>query len=263
VKILRLELLLFVFIGGVIFGSPEFVYAQTEPKWRWQTGLSLSYLRGDYGQDEDTGVFYSAATIKRYLKKGDLTLVVPYLDISNDGATIIDGEVEPVEGAGGGSGLGDIVLKGRYYAVEQDGLIPFIDMVGSIKFPTADEDEGLGTGKTDYTIMAEFTRRLENKKWIALGELGYTFIGDPSGYNADNRWLYNIGLAYELDPEMTVSGYIDGRTAIFDGNDDPLSLLLAAEYKFRPDIRFDAMLEIGLSDGSPDFGITFGLRKRF
>jgi len=51
-------------------------------------------------------------------------------------------------------------------------------------------------------------------------------------------------------------------TAIFDGNDDPLSVLLIGEYKFRPDLRLDTMLEFGLNDGAPDFAITFGLRKR-
>jgi hypothetical protein len=70
-------------------------------------------------------------------------------------------------------------------------------------------------------------------------------------------------LAYELDPKITLSGYLDGRTAIFEGNDDPLSVLLIGEYKFRPDLRFDILLELGLNDGAPDIGITFGLRKRF
>jgi len=162
----------------------------------------------------------------------------------------------------GGEGLGDVILKGRYYAVQQDGPLPFIDLVGSIKFPTADEDKGLGTGKTDFTGMVEIARRLENPDWIVLGEIGYTIVGDPSGFDADNRWLYSIGLAYEIDPAITLSGYIDGRTAIFEGNDDPLSILLIGEYKFRPDLRLDTLLELGLNDGAPDFAITFGIRKR-
>jgi hypothetical protein len=261
VKYRLFTLTLLAWTGGALVGSPDFSCADAAPTW--QTGLSFSYLTGDYGEDKDTDIYYSALTIKRYLEKGDVTLTVPYLDISADGATFVGGEVEPVDGVDGGSGLGDIILKGRYYAVAQDGLIPYIDLVGSIKFPTADEDEGLGTGKTDFTCMVEFARRLKNQAWIALGEVGYTFVGDPSGYDADNRWLYSAGLAYELDPKTTLSGYLDGRTAIFAGNDDPLSVLLIGEYKFRPDLRFDTILEIGLNDGAPDFGVTFGLRKRF
>jgi hypothetical protein len=252
---------LFAWIGGALIGSPDFSCADEKPTW--QTGLSFSYLTGDYGEDENTDIYYTAVSVKRYLERGDVTLTVPYLDISADGATFVGGQVEPVSGGGSGAGLGDIILKGRYYAVEQDGLMPYIDLVESIKFPTADEDKGLGTGKADFTCMVEFARRFSNEDWIALGEVGYTFVGDPSGYDAHNRWLYSAGLAYILDPKITLSGYLDGRTAIFEGNDDPLSILLIGEYKFRPDLRFDTLLEIGLNDGAPDFGITVGVRKRF
>jgi len=254
-----LSLTFLVCIGGMLIASP-ISSAQEAP--RWQYGLSLSYMTGDYGEDDDTDIFYTAATVKRYLKKGDVTLIVPYVDISADGVTFVGGDVESVSGADGGSGLGDIILKGRYYAVEQDGLLPFIDLVGSVKFPTADEDKGLGTGEVDFTVLTEFARRLSNDAWIALAEFGYTFVGEPSGYDVDNRWIYSVGLAYEVDPEVTLSGYFDGRTAIIDGKDDPLSILLVGEYKYRRDLRFDGMLEFGLNDGAPDFGITFGVRKR-
>jgi hypothetical protein len=265
VKYNRLTITSLVIIGGVLFCSPVFVYAQTEPNFapKWQAGLSFSFLTGDYSQDDTSEMFYSAASIKRYLEKGDITLTVPYINISSDGTTFIDGEPMMIPGADGGSGLGDIILKGRYYAIEQDQWLPYIDLVGSIKFPTADEDKGLGTGKTDFTFMAEFTRKIKNTNWTALGELGYTFVGEPSGYNTNNRWLYSAGLAYQYTPQIILSGYLDGRTAIFEGNDDPLSILLAGQYKYRPDILFDLSLEVGLNDGAPDMGITFGVRKRF
>lgn len=252
-----------VWIMAAFFGSVEFSFAGSGDSPTWQYGLSFSYMTGDYGTDEDTDIYYTAVSIKRYFGEGDITLTIPYLDISDDGATFVGGVVEPVQGAGGGSGLGDVILKGRYYAVEQDELLPYIDLVGSIKFPTADEDKGLGTGETDFTFMVEFARRLQNERWIALLDLGYTFVGEPSGYDVDNRWIYSIGAAYELDPDITLSGYIDGRTAIFEGNDDPLSILLMGEYKYFPDLRFDTVLEFGLNDGAPDFGITFRVRKRY
>ena len=237
--------------------------ALADEKPMWQTGLSFSYLTGDYGRDEDTDIYYTAASIRRYLKKADITLTVPYLDIEGDDVTYVGGQVEPLDGGDGGEGLGDILLKGRYYAIPQEGLVPFINLVGMVKFPTADEDKGLGTGKTDFTGKLEFARRLKKEGWFALGEVGYTFVGEPDGYDADNRWLYAAGLAHELDPKITISSYLYGRTAIFEGNDDPLSILLISEYKFQPDLRFDTMFHFGLNDGAADFGITLGLRKRF
>lgn len=245
---------------AVLGGLPALGWAQESPTWQY--GLSFSYMTGDYGQKQDTDILYAAAAIKRYFEKGDVTLTVPYVDVSDGGVTFIDGGAEVVAGAGSGSGLGDIVLKGRYYAVAQEGWLPFIDLVGSLKLPTADEDEGLGTGKPDFTVMAEFARRLKRQPWIVLAELGYTFVGEPSGYDVENRWLYSIGVAYEVNPKVTLSGYLDGRTAIFRGNDDPLSVLLIGEYKWRPDFRLDTMLELGLNDGAPDLAVTVGVRKR-
>ncbi len=248
-----------LWIAGVLIASIGPVNAATDPTW--EGGLFFSYLTGDYGQDRSSEIYYGALMLKRYLGRGDITLTVPYLRTS-EGVTFVGGNVEPDRSGSGGSGLGDIILKGRYYAVEQDGWRPFIDLVGSIKFPTADPDEGLGTGEPDFTALSEFTWRLGDSPWIALAELGYTFVGKPPGVDVRNRWLYSIGLGYELNPKMTLSGYLDGRTAIFEGNENPLSILLISEYRFRPDLRFDTMFEVGLTDGAPDFGITLGLRQR-
>ena len=244
--------------------APAYAEAVARPSadtdYKWEGGLFFTYLTGDYGQDRTSDLYYAAAMIKRYLGWGDVTLTVPYL--AADGLTVIGGTAEPGSTAGNVSGLGDILLKGRWYAIEQQGLLPFIDLVGSIKFPTADADRGLGTGEPDFTILSEYAWRLGDGPWIALAELGYTFVGKPAGMDAKNRWLYSAGLAYEANPKLTLSGYLEGRTAIFEGNEDPLSVLLIGQYKLRLDLRCDTMFEIGLTDGSPDFGITLGFRKR-
>lgn len=261
-------LALFLSLAGALLAPGRPAYADTVSKstnaqdYTWEGGVFFSYLTGDYGQGSTTDIYYAAAMLKRYLGWGDVTLTVPYLDISSSGVTFVGGTAESDGTGTGGSGLGDIILKGRYYAVQQDGLLPFIDLVSSVKFPTADADKGLGTGKIDFTILSEFAWCLGDSHWTALAELGYTFVGEPDGMDAKNRWLWNVGLAYDVDPKLTLSAYLDGRTAIFEGNENPLSVLLIGQYKLQPDLRFDALFEFGLTDGSPDFGVTLGLRKR-
>jgi len=76
-----LSLNLAVWIVGMLIASPDLSCADEAPTWQY--GLSLSYLTGDYGEGEDTEIFYTAATLKRYFEKGDLTLTIPYLDISD------------------------------------------------------------------------------------------------------------------------------------------------------------------------------------
>lgn len=249
-----------LWMGIVLIGSADVSFAGAT--YSWEGGGSFSYLRGDYGQEQDSEIYYTALTVKRYFTRGDLTVTIPYLKMPTEGVTFVGGELEATGTGGGGSGLGDILLKGRYYAVEQAGLLPFIDLVGSLKFPTAARDKGLGTGEFDFTILTELAWRLGDSPWVALAELGYTLVGRPAGLDARNRWLYSLGLAYELDAKTTLSSYLDGRTAIFPGNEDPLSILLVGQYKFRPDLRLDAMMEFGLTDGAPDFGFSVGLRRR-
>jgi hypothetical protein len=258
----------FLSLAGVLLAPGRPAYAETgskssdAPDYKWEAGLFFSYLTGDYGQDRTSEVYYASLMLKRYLGWGDVTLTIPYLDIPENGVTFVGGTPESDGTSTGGSGLGDIILKGRLYAVEQDGLLPFIDLVGSVKFPTADPDKGLGTGELDFTVLSEFTWRLGDSPWLALADFGYTFVGKPDDMDVKNRWLYSAGLAYELNPQLTLSGYLDGRTAIFEGNTDPLSVLVLGQYKIYPDLRFDTMLEFGLNKGAPDFGVTLGLRKR-
>lgn len=247
-------------MAGMMVSSPPAASAEDRPAWQY--GLAFSYLTGDYGADENTDILYGAAVLKRFFPRGDVTATIPWLDVSGGGVTLIDGGAEPIAGAAGGSGLGDIVLKGRYYAVQQSGPLPFIDLVASLKLPTASEAKGLGTGKQDFTLAAEFARVLPGNRWIVLGELGHTFVGDPSGYDASNRWLYNLGLACRTSPRTMLSGYLEGRTAVFAGNDDPLSLLLGGEFKLTPGLYLDTMVETGLNDGAPDLGVTIAIRKR-
>jgi hypothetical protein len=250
---------LLVCTAGALIVSSGPAHAATDPTW--EGGLFFSYLTGDYGRERRSDTYYGALMLKRYLGWGDLTVTVPYLQ-NSEGVTFVGGDVEPVPDGGSGSGLGDIILKGRYYAVAQDGWLPFIDLVAGIKVPTADADEGLGTGEPDFTALGEFTWRLGDSPWSVLADLGYTLVGKPPGVDARNRWLYSLGLACEVDPKVILSGYLDGRTAIFEGNENPLSILLIGEYRFRPDLRFDTMFEFGLTSGAPDFGITLGLRQR-
>ena len=221
-------------------------------------------MTGDYGEPTQTDLIYLPFVAKRYFSQGDLTLTLPFIDISTDGnAAVSTGDIITLTDSDkqDGSGLGDVLLKGRYYAVEQRDHWPFIDFVAKLKLPTADENKNLGTGETDLSLVSEFSRRI-NAEWFALAELGFSWIGDPPGADFNNWWIYSIGAGHAYSSNVTLEGFLDGRTALVDGNDDPLSALFSMEYKINPDLRIDSLAEIGLNDGAPDVGITIGIRQR-
>lgn len=232
----------------------------------WQAGLSLSWQSGDYGEPEDTDLLYIPVSVKRYFERGTISMSVPYLDLSTEGfATVIDGAVQNV-GEGGsretGSGLGDIVLRGLFEAKEQEDGWPFIDLTTKLKVPTGDEEKGLGTGEADIGFGVELTRVLDHGFYL-MSELGYTFIGEPSGFRLQDRWSYAIGAGRQATRQLQLTAMLDGRTSLTPGNDDPLSLLLFGTWKESDALLLDAMFEFGLNDGSPELGITVGARHRW
>lgn len=230
--------------------------------YTWQVESSMTYLTGKYGTDQDTSLIYVPVTVKRFLNKGDVSLIVPYIDMNTDGGmTVIDGTVVPGNGSGG-SGLGDVSLKGRYNWIEQNDKLPFVDLVARLKFPTADEDKGLGTGEFDMGFGVELSRRFEND-YIGFADLTYTFIGDPPDVEYDNRIDADLGVGYQFTPELMGSVSYDFRSAISSSSSDAHSLSFLGNYKISPQVRTYGMIEVGLSDGAPDYGITVGASYRF
>jgi len=51
--------------------------------------------------------------------------------------------------------------------------------------------------------------------------------------------------------------------AISPGRDNPLEFRFGAEYKVVQAVRLTGSVSVGLSDGSPDYGVSGGLAWRF
>jgi len=94
------------------------------------------------------------------------------------------------------SGLGDILVGGRYY-FNEEGKYPDIEGVASIKLPTADKDKGLGTGKSDAGIRMEASKHFHKIMFWEAG-LGFTWMGDPAGIDYQNRWTITLESAVTL-----------------------------------------------------------------
>lgn len=231
-------------------------------EYAWQVESSMTYETGKYGADQDTKLFYWPVSLKRFFSQGDVSLTVPYVDLETPGGrTVIDGAVVPGNGTGG-SGLGDVSVKGRYNWIEQTDKLPYVDLIARLKLPTADEGKGLGTGEADMGFGVELSRRFLDD-YIGFADLTYTFIGDPPGVNYDNRIDADLGLGYQFTQEWMGSVSYDFRSAISSGSTDAHSVSFLANYKVTPQVRTYGMVELGLSDGAPDYGITVGASYRF
>jgi len=160
------------------------------------------------------------------------------------------------------AGLGDILLKGRYYVVEEKNFIPLIAIIGRIKLPTADASRGLGTGQLDYGFGVEMSK-LVAKDWLLYLDGGYNIIGDPDGLPFQNQYWYDVGAGYYFTDRLIGSVYFEEYRAVVPGFVNARDFFFAMNYKASDAWRFNSGLIVGVSNGAPDYGVSLGASYRF
>ncbi len=254
-------------------GAQETAGAQAAPQaeHHWQIGLTPSFLSGDYGQGSTTDITYVPLSIQRLFSEGDVSLVIPAVRITGDCSVTLLSGVPNRTGQGCPSrgdprvteqGLGDIVVRGRYYLFDEKEWTPEVALIGRIKIPTADESRGLGTGEWDEGGGLEMAKSLTDR-WVAYLDGGYIFIGKPPGVPLHNQWYYDVGLGYFFTKDLVGSLYYEEWRTVVAGFQNPQDLLFTLNYAFSQAIRANASTLIGLSDGAPDYGLTVGFTARF
>lgn len=160
------------------------------------------------------------------------------------------------------SGVGDLLLKGRYYIVEENDHLPLIAVTARMKLPTANEKLGLGTGAFDHGYGVEVSKLLGDH-WIAFLDGGYSFIGDPSGIEFQNQHWYDIGGGYYITNDLLASVYFEEYRAIIPGFVNARDFFLAVNYTASAAWRFNGGVMVGVSNGAPDYMISVGASYRF
>ena len=108
------------------------------------------------------------------------------------------------------------------------------------------------TGKADVGFSVLATKELP--PYQAHFNLGYTFIGNPSGGSLPDRLDYSFAVnKRDFFPNISLMGELFG-TAESSGPSHPLwSGALGASTLVRPDIKIDGALGLGLSNKAPDY----------
>jgi hypothetical protein len=245
--------------------------AQDEPRFSLST--SVNYFVGDYGTDKDTTFVYVPVTLGvRPIDRLWLSVTVPYLYQSNQNVVLTGGGAAPRKSGKGKfgqpgddtteQGIGDVLFKVTYVVLEEKDFIPEIMPYVKIKFPTADEDRGLGTGEFDESIGIELNKTLVGSLVGYVG-VAYTFIGDPPGTDLHDSFAWSVGVAYGVIPSLSVFAFLEGATAVVPGEDDPLEIRAGVEYRLTRSVKLTGTVTRGLSNGSADWGLSAGVSARF
>ena len=232
----------------------------------------FSYEEGDFGTDVNSKTIIVPFTVRYLGDRFDLGLTIPFVyQDSSDAVTIVGGQPEQIrddpvstvldELAPGG---GDIMLKGRYYLFDDPGLdsfLPGIAPFAKIKFPTANEDEGLGTGKFDFGFGLEFDKQIYD--FFLFADTGYTFMGEPSNANFRDKISVGGGGGYQIFNSLSASVALAWSRSLLRDRDDPLDIITSVTWNITRKTSLSPFAAFGLSDGSPDFGVGFAISYRF
>ena len=265
-----LILLLSLGAGDIEFEQERKVEGTAPQPATWQFAFTPNFSSGNYGTGNNTSIVYVPFSMQRLFADGDVSLIIPFVSVTGDGSvTLLSGvpnRQTPLGTIRGTRqtemGLGDLVLRGRYYVMDEQGWRPTIALTGRVKLPTADESRGLGTGRFDEGMGVEISRSL-SKQWTLFLDASYTFIGKPSGLDLRNQWYYGVGTGYALTDVWTLSAFYEQYRAVIQGNQNPQDVLVVLNYGWSPRIGLVAFTQIGLSDGAPAYALSVGVSYKY
>ena len=128
----------------------------------------------------------------------------------------------------------------------------YLDVVGKVKIPTADETKGLGTGEFDYTLQLDLFKPIG--KISPMATIAYKIKGDPDTFDLNNVFYLSAGADYKLNDIVNFGATLDFQEASSDSSDDAFEIFSYLGYRFSEEVLLTLYGYAGFTDGSPDAG---------
>jgi hypothetical protein len=228
----------------------------------------LDYSSGKYGGSSSTDMWYAPLILKYEREASTFKLNVPYLRITapSDGEVIdIGPDGRPIYSGTGRrvtrEGLGDVVATYTHAVIREPWRNWLADLSAKVKLPTADEDQGLGTGETDYALLADLYYLAGRTS--PFFTLEYRMPGDPPGVSLRNVWGLTVGLGYQFSPRDSAGLMAYVRQSLRPDSPEPRELTAYWTHKFAGGLKLQSYATTGFSDASPDHEVGFTLGVNF
>lgn len=224
----------------------------------FEISSGVDYSSGDYGGEVDTDILFVPVTLGYSSSPWKAQVTIPWIQIQGPGNVVGGGDAgvivgdEPSQTTTTESGLGDIWGSLRYNVEAIPYEWFYMDAVAKVKFPTADEDRGLGTGEFDYTLQLDFFKPLG--QLTPMATVAYKVKGDPDAYSLDNVFYLSVGADYRLNDSTNFGATLDYQEASTSTSDDALEIFSYLSHSINDDWDITGYTYFGLSDGSPDAG---------
>lgn len=228
---------------------------------------------GKFGTKQRSALLYVPATLG-YDHDGIVaSLTVPYqIQRTHAPVVFIGGRPVRVGKTKAGKvktvgGLGDTYLDAGYYFLEEHDGLPSLELEGEVKFPTADDERGLGTGSYDGALKAYSGMTVaEHLKFS--GYLGYGWIGQPedipdASLEFHDIIYYGLGAGYKFTRANELWVKFDANTRVTSGTPPYQVLSFEWDHYFKNENRLFLSVGFGLTNASPALALSLGYQLWF
>lgn len=228
-------------------------FAADDAKYSLTAGFD--YTTGSYGESQDTTITQIPVTGKYESGPWTFGLTIPWIQVDGPGNVTRDmGRFRgrTTTGTRTQSGIGDIIASTTYNLFSTaDGRA--LDLTGKIKFGTADETKGLGTGENDLYVQVDAYRTID--RFAPFATLGYRFLGDPPRIDLRDVFYASIGGGYKLDDIRSVGLMWYGQEKSTSSGSPQSEVTGFYTHKLSREWKAQLYGLLGLADGSPDMGL--------
>lgn len=212
--------------------------------------LSAGYRTGDFGTAVTSNLYDITPELGYVTSRYEVGVAMPLLILNSEG-----GGTSTTE-----TGIGDMVTRGGATVWESPDARTRLNLGAAVKFATGDEDKGLGTGAINYGGFVSVNHEVSGN--IVSLMTGYIITGSPQGVSYDDVVPYGISLQRAIN-RTNIYTSLQGQTSAVPGLQDPLEWDVGFFHILNADYVIKANGFIGLSDGSPAFGISAGFVRWF
>ncbi len=154
------------------------------------------------------------------------------------------------------SGLGDARLRVSR-SLGQDAPFGRFSARAGVKLPTADEDQGLGTGEADFWGGAGWRREGWNVDVEAY--LEWVSLGDPPGVELEDGPAAEVAVDWPRG-RGGLKAALEAVDAGFAGDPTRVRAIAEGYGRMGKALGWNVEVSMGLTDSAPDFGLAVSLR---
>lgn len=230
--------------------------------------VGADYASGKYGTGQQVRSASSTFALRAKRKRVTVFAALPMVQVDAPGNVIAPGGplglpifTDPTRPATRErrSGLGDAVVGASVQVIPPRRHHLALALTGSAKLPTASAARGLGTGKADYSVMAEAA---VPGKVTPFAAVGHSFVGQPDGYRLRDVTSARGGVAVGIGKASEVSVSYNYASRISDQVADRQEIGAGLDTALSQRLSLGLQGSAGVSKGAPDVGagVRLGLR---